>query len=79
MKHQVHLCRDDDIVLMDEVLTLARAQAKRDEFITRAHSGTLGIGRFDISIYEMGPEGHLERVAEKSEPFYVPARIKETA
>ncbi len=79
MKHQVQVWRGDDLHIFGQYPSLEKAKAARDVFITQAHNGELGIGLFQIYIYELAPEGNIERCVEPADAFHIPTRQKETA
>jgi hypothetical protein len=79
MKHQLHLCRDGDIIVTRKSLDFRAAFIAGDEMAHQVHTGIHGIGQFEIFVYEEAPEGHLEKCIFTSGLISVPARKTETA
>lgn len=79
MKHQTHLHRDGDLLIVHKLSNFRNAFTSIDELTNQIHSGLCGIGQFEIFVYEEAPEGHIERCIYTSGVVSVPARQTETA
>lgn len=78
-KHLILLSRDEEFDITGTAPNFTKAQGKMDSFIQEAHSGVFGIGIFKGWIYEIAPEGHIEKCVLTVEAFSLPLRAKETA
>ncbi len=78
MRHEIHLDRDGETHAMAYAKDLPAARHQADKLIHKAHDGLYGIGRFELRIFELGVEGHLEKCVLALDAFYVPARVRET-
>ncbi len=74
MKHQIQLCRNGDLTVTITASDRGKANEVTDKLIQEVHFGVHGIGEFQIFIYEVALEGHIERCVTAYQPFRLPHR-----
>ncbi len=78
MQHQIHLDRDGEIYVATTAKSLSTARHQADRLIQKAHDGLYGVGRFELRVYEVAPEGYIEKCVLALDAFHIPARVRET-